>query len=164
MYGSTSSNDASKTYYALIGPNISALANSVSVTNGGATVTGTGLTSIVAGDELLVNGLAYNVASVAADGTSLVLAHAYTGVTASGLSASYDHSPKEGSYYTVTASTTNSVTVNLNNDSLGTVTAGTTVSLIPYWTRSSRPSRPAMQARHTSLRPPPQTRAATRKS
>ena len=134
VYGSSTSNDPSKTYYAIIGPNVTALASAVSVTNASTTVTGSGLGSIVAGDELLVNSLAYNVASVAADGNSLVLAHAYTGTTSSGLSASYDHSPKEGSYYTVTANDASSVTVNLNNDTLSAVTAGTTVSLIPYWT------------------------------
>ena len=134
VYGSSTENDASKTYYAIIGPNITALANPVSVTNASTTVTGSGLTNIATGDELLVSGLAYNVASVSGDGTSLVIDHPYTGTTASGLSASYDHSPKEGCYYTVTANDASTVTVNLNNDSLGAVTAGTTVSLIPYWT------------------------------
>ncbi len=122
-----------KTYYAIIGPLLTNLANTVSVTNGSTTVTGSGFTPILAGDELLVNGLAYNVASVTSD-TALVLSRAYTGTTASGLSASYDRSPKEGSYYTVTANSTGALTVNLNGDSLSTVAAGTTVSLIPYWT------------------------------
>ena len=133
VYGSTTSNDVSKTYYAIIGPNVTPLANPVSVSSGSATVTGSGFTAIAAGDEFLVNGLAYNVAAVASD-TSLTLSDVYAGATASGLSASYDHSPKEGSYYTVTANGTNAVTVNLNGDTLSAVAAGTTVSLIPYWT------------------------------
>lgn len=123
----------SNTYYAIIGPLLTSLANTVSVTNGSTTVTGSGFTPIAQGDEILVNGLAYNVASVTND-TTLVLARAYTGTTASGLSTSYNHSPKEGSYYTVTANGTNTLTVTLNGDSLSTVAAGTSVSLIPYWT------------------------------
>ncbi len=104
------------------------------MTNGSTAVTATaGLSGIVAGDELVVNGLAYNVASVTSD-TALTLSRAFTGTTASGQTATYDHSPKEGAYYTVTDNGTNTLTVNLNGDSLSTVTAGTTVSLIPYWT------------------------------
>lgn len=123
----------SNTYYAIIGPLLTSLTGTVSVTNGSTTVTGSGFTPIVQGDELLVNGLAYNVASVTSD-SALVLSRAYTGTTATGLSASYDHSPKEGSYYTVTANGSNTLTVNLNGDSLSTVATGTSVSLIPYWT------------------------------
>ena len=124
----------SNTYYAIIGPNIATISGTVTVTNGSTAVTATaGLSSMVAGDELVVNGLAYNVASVTSD-TAAVLSRAYTGTTGSGLTATFDHSPKEGSYYTVTANGTNSLTVNLNGDSLGTVAAGTSVSLIPYWT------------------------------
>ena len=123
----------SNTYYAIIGPMLTSLANTVSVTNGSTAVTGSGFTPIVAGDELIVNGLAYNVASVASD-TALTLSRAFTGTTATGQTASYDHSPKEGSYYTVTANGTNTLTVNLNGDSLSTVAANTSVSLIPYWT------------------------------
>ena len=136
VYGVNSSGatgETSKTYYAIVGPKITALANPVSVTNGSTAVTGSGFSSIAGGDELLVNGLAYPVQTVSGD-TSLTLTRNYTGATASGLSASYDHSPKEGCYYTVTASGSNTVTVNLNGDSLGMVAAGTTVSLIPYWT------------------------------
>ena len=127
----------SNTYYAIIGPNIAPISGTVSLTNGTTAVTATsGLSSMVPGDELLVNGLAYNVASVTSD-TAAVLSRAYTGSTGSGLAATYDHSPKEGSYYTVTASGTNTLTVNLNGDSLSTVAAGTSVSLIPYWTLST---------------------------
>ncbi len=113
---------------------LTTVSGTVSVTNGSTAVTATqGLSGIAAGDELIVNGLAYNVASVTSD-TALTLSRAFTGTTASGQTATYDHSPKEGSYYTVTANGTNSLTVNLNGDSLGTVSAGTTVTLIPYWT------------------------------
>jgi uncharacterized protein (TIGR02597 family) len=123
----------SNTYYAIIGSNPITITGAVSVTNGSTTVTGSGFTPIAVGDEIVVNGLAYNVAAVASD-TSLTISRAYTGTTASGLTATYDHSPKEGCYYTVTANGTNSLTVNLNGDSLTTVAAGTSVSLIPYWT------------------------------
>ncbi len=122
-----------KTYYAIIGPLLTSLTGTVSVTNNSATVTGSGFTPIAQGDELLVNGLAYNVASVTSD-TALILSRVYTGSTASGASASYNHSPKEGSYYTVTANGTNTLTVNLNGDSLSAVATGTSLSLIPYWT------------------------------
>ena len=123
----------SNTYYAIIGPMLTSLTGTVSVTNGSTAVTGSGFTPIVAGDELIVNGLAYNVASVTSD-AALVLSRAFTGATVTGQSASYDHSPKEGSYYTVTANGTNTLTVNLNGDSLSIVAANTSVSLIPYWT------------------------------
>ena len=122
-----------KTYYAIIGPLLTSLTGTVSVTNGSTAVTGSGFTPIAQGDELVVSGLAYNVASVTSD-TALVLSRAYTGTTATGQTASYDHSPKEGSYYTVTANGTNTLTVNLNGDSLSTVATGTSLSLIPYWT------------------------------
>ena len=124
----------SNTYYAIIGPMLTTVSGTVVATNGSTDITATaGLSSIAAGDELIINGLAYNVASVNSD-TDLTLSRAYTGTTGSGLTATYDHSPKEGSYYTVSANGTNSLTVNLNGDSLGTVAAGTSVTLIPYWT------------------------------
>ena len=124
----------SNTYYAIIGPLLTTISGTVTATNGSTAIAATaGLSNIVAGDELIVNGLAYNVASKTSD-TALTLSRAYTGTSGSGLTATYDHSPKEGSYYTVTANGTNTVTVNLNGDSLSTVTAGTTVTLIPYWT------------------------------
>ena len=123
----------SNTYYAIVGPLVTALSGTVSVTNGSMAVTGSGFTPIAQGDELIVNGLAYNVASVTSD-TALVLTRAYTGTTATGQSASYDHSPKEGSFYTVSANDSSTLTVNLNGDSLSSVAANTSVSLIPYWT------------------------------
>ena len=124
----------SNTYYAIIGPLLNTVSGTVTVNNGSTAVTATaGLSGVVAGDEFIVNGLAYNVASVTSD-TALVLSRVYTGTSGAGLAATYDHSPKEGSYYTVTANGTNSLTVNLNGDSLSTVTAGTSVTLIPYWT------------------------------
>ncbi len=137
----------SSTYYAIIGPNLATVSGTVTVTNASTAVTATaGLSGIKANDELIVNGLAYNVASVTSD-TALVLSRAFTGTSASGQTATYDHSPKEGSYYTVTDNGTNSLTVNLNGDSLSTVTAGTTVSLIPYWTLSTAfPSSAAYDA------------------
>lgn len=128
-----------KTYYAIIGPNFAAVTGTVNVTNGSTAITGTGTaftTQVVAGDELLVNG---NVATVAAvtSANSLTLASNFIGPTASGATATFDHSPKEGSYYTVTANGTNSLTVNLNGDSLSTIATSignTSVTLIPYWT------------------------------
>ena len=124
----------SNTYYAIVGPMLTTVSGTVSVTNGSTAVTATaGLSGIATGDELIVNGLAYNVASVTSD-TALTLSRAFTGTTATGQTATYDHSPKEGSYYTVTANSTNSLMVNLNGDSLSAVAAGTTVTLIPYWT------------------------------
>ena len=126
----------SNTYYAIIGPLLTSLAGTVNVTNGSTGVTGSGFSAIVAGDELIINGLAYNIASITSD-TALVLSRAYTGVTATGQNASYDHSPKEGCYYTVTANDTNTLTVNLNGDSLSTVATNPSVSLIPYWTLST---------------------------
>ncbi len=124
----------SNTYYAIIGPLINTVSGTVSVTNGSNAITATaGLSGLTAGDEIIVNGLAYNVASVT-DDNDAVLSRAYTGTTGTGLTATYDHSPKEGSYYTVTANGTNTLTVNLNGDSLSAVAAGTSVTLIPYWT------------------------------
>ena len=124
----------SNTYYAIIGPMLTTVSGTVTVTNGSTAVTATaGLSGIAVGDEFTVNGLAYNVASVT-DDTDLVLSRAYTGTSGSGLTATYDHSPKEGSYYTVTANGTNSLTVNLNGDSISAVAASTSVTLIPYWT------------------------------
>lgn len=124
----------SNTYYAIIGPLLNTVSGTVTATNGSTAITATaGLSGIAVGDELVLSGLAYNVASVTND-TALTLSRAFTGTSASGLSASYDHSPKEGSYYTVTANGTNTLTVNLNGDTLSAVAANTTVSLIPYWT------------------------------
>ncbi len=123
----------SNTYYAIIGPLLNTVSGTVSATNGSNAITATaGLSSVAVGDEIIVSGLAYNVASVTSD-TAAVLSRAYTGTTGSYI-VSYDHSPKEGSYYTVTANTANTLTVNLNGDTLSAVAAGTTVTLIPYWT------------------------------
>ncbi len=123
----------SNTYYAIIGPLLNTVSGTVTATNGSNAITATaGLSSVAVGDEIIVSGLAYNVASVTSD-TAAVLSRAYTGTTGSYI-VSYDHSPKEGSYYTVTANTANTLTVSLNGDSLSTVAAGTTVTLIPYWT------------------------------
>ena len=117
-----------------MGPNISPVSGTVTATNGSTAITATaGLSGIVAGDEFVVNGLAYNVASVTSD-TALVLSRAFTGTSGSGLAATYDHSPKEGSYYTVTDNGSNTLSVTLNGDSLASVAANTSVSLIPYWT------------------------------
>ena len=122
------------TYYAIIGPLLTTVSGTVTATNGSTAITATaGLSGIAVGDELIVNGLAYNVASVISD-TALTLSRAFTGTTGSGLTATYDHSPKEGSYYTVTANGTNSLTVSLNGDSISAVAVGTSVTLIPYWT------------------------------
>jgi uncharacterized protein (TIGR02597 family) len=126
----------SSTYYAIIGPDATTLTGTVSVTNGMAAVTGSGTlftSQLAVNDELLVSGLAYNVSAIASD-TALTLSRAFTGTSGAGLTATGDHSPQEGSYFTVTANDTNSLTVNLNGDSLSSVAAGTSVSLIPYWT------------------------------
>ena len=63
-------NVQSNTYYVSVGPNLTTLTGTVSVTNGSAVVTGTGTnftnpTQIAVNDELLVGGLAYNVLSIA---------------------------------------------------------------------------------------------------
>ena len=42
--------------------------------------------------------------------------------------------PKEGAIYTITANGANTLTLNLNGDSISAVPAGTSVSVIPYWT------------------------------
>ena len=42
--------------------------------------------------------------------------------------------PKEGSFYTITANSTNTLTVNLNGDDLSSVPANTQLTIIPYWT------------------------------
>jgi uncharacterized protein (TIGR02597 family) len=126
----------SNTYYAIVGPNPATVTGTVSVTNGSTAVTGSGTaftSQIAVNDELVVNGLAYSVSAVPSS-TSLTLARAYAGSSAAAVSATYDHSPKEGSWYTVTANGTNTLTVNLNGDSLGAVAAGTTISLVPFWT------------------------------
>jgi uncharacterized protein (TIGR02597 family) len=126
----------SNTYYAIIGPNPAALTGTLTMTNGSTAVTGDGTAftaQVAAGDEFLVNGLAYNVTAILSD-TSLTLSDAYTGASATGLTAADDHSPKEGCFYTVTANGTNTLTVDLNGDSLSTVVPGTLVSLIAYWT------------------------------
>ncbi len=54
--------------------------------------------------------------------------------TLSGLTATFDHSPYEGRFYQVASNSANSVTVNLNGDTLSSVMAGTQVSIVPYWT------------------------------
>jgi uncharacterized protein (TIGR02597 family) len=126
----------SNTYYAIIGSNLTALTGTIGVTNGTTAVTGSGTsftTQTAVGDELQVNGLAYNVSAIASD-AALTLSRAYTGATAAGLSAQNDHSPGEGSYFTITGNGTNTLTVNLNGDSLSAVAAGTSLSIIPYWT------------------------------
>lgn len=129
------------TYYLFIGPLPLALNGTVSVTNGSATVTGTGTTfttSLVVGDILTINGTNYPISAIASNG-SLTLGRNYTDTTAngtviSGLSILYDHSPKEGNFYTITGNDATSVSVNLNGDTLSNVVVGTAVKIIPYWT------------------------------
>jgi uncharacterized protein (TIGR02597 family) len=129
------------TYYLFIGPLPLPLNGTVSVTNGSATVTGTGTTfttTLVVGDILTINGTNYPISAIASN-TSLTLSRNFTDTTAngtviSGLSALYDHSPKEGNFYTITGNDATSVTVNLNGDSLSNVVVGTMVKIIPYWT------------------------------
>ena len=128
-----------KTYYAIIGPNFATLTGTLSATNGSTSVTGVGTsftTQVTAGDELLVNGTVATVAQVTS-ATALTLTSNFIGTTVAGATATFDHSPKEGSYYTVSANTANSLTVNLNGDSLSAVASNvgnTSVTLIPYWT------------------------------
>lgn len=42
--------------------------------------------------------------------------------------------PKEGSIYTITANTANTLTLNVNGDNVSIVSEGTQISIIPYWT------------------------------
>jgi uncharacterized protein (TIGR02597 family) len=42
--------------------------------------------------------------------------------------------PKEGSFYKITASSTNTLTVNLNGDDISSVPPNTQLTIIPYWT------------------------------
>jgi uncharacterized protein (TIGR02597 family) len=44
---------------------------------------------------------------------------------------------KEGNYYTVTGNTTNTVTLDLNGDTLTGLAAGDRVMVVPYWTLST---------------------------
>ena len=130
------SGSQSNTYYAIIGPLNATLTGTLTATNGSVTVTGSGTTfgtDVKVGDALTINGAVYTVAAVNST-TTLTLDKVFAGTTASALSATYDHSPKEGSYYTVTANDAGTLTVNLNGDSLASVAAGTSVSVIPYWT------------------------------
>lgn len=133
VYGNTASNDVHKTYYVIVGPKSAVLTPTLSVTNGSPTATASAtLTEPVVGDTVTVAGYTFTVAVVS--GTTLTLDRAFPGTTAGGLAATYNHSPSEGRFYTVTANDAGSLTVNLNGDSLGNVVAGTQVSVIPYWT------------------------------
>ena len=57
--------------------------------------------------------------------------------------------PKEGGFYTVTANGTNTLTVDLNGDSLATVQPDTRLTLIPYWTLGT--AFPASDMGHSFL-------------
>lgn len=123
------------TYYAIIGPKNAALSPTLSVTNGSTAATASGALpgDLFKGDTVTVGGHTFTVAAVS--GTSLTLDRAFPDATANGLAGTYNHSPSEGRFYTVSANDAGSLTVNLNGDSLApNVTAGTQVSVIPYWT------------------------------
>ncbi len=132
--GAVAPNDGHKTYYVIIGPKNVALTPTLSVTNASATATASAAlpTDLLAGDTVTVAGYTFTVSAVS--GTTLTLDRVYPGTTASGQAATYNHSPSEGRFYTVTTNDAGSLTVNLNGDSLANVTAGTQVSVIPYWT------------------------------
>ena len=153
-----------KTYYAIVGPNNNTLAGTVSVTNNSKTVTGTGttFTNLAKGDVINVNGYVGVVDSVAS-ATSLTLVSNFIGATATGASATFNRSPKEGSYYTVTSNGTNTLTVALNGDSLAAVASAvgnTTVTLIPYWTLGTAfPASDAGVSYAASPNPNPRNRA-----
>ena len=68
--------------------------------------------------------------------TAATTTNTATPFTLSGLTATYDHSPYEGRWYMVTANDANTVTVNLNGDTLpaSLASAGTQVSIVPCWT------------------------------
>ncbi len=71
------------------------LTGTVSVTNGSATVTGTGTlftTQLVVNDLLFISGAGYRVAAIV-NNTSLTLTTAYAGITASGLTATKTPTP-----------------------------------------------------------------------
>ena len=126
-----------KTYYAIIGPKNVALTSTLSVTNNSTAVTASATlpADFAVGDTVTVAGYTFTVAAVS--GTTVTIDRAYPGTSATGQAATYNHSPSEGRFYTVTTNDTGSLTVNLNGDSLSNVTAGTQVSVIPYWTFGS---------------------------
>jgi len=128
-------------YYVLIGPNPVALAGTVSTTQGSKTITGTGTafsTAVHVGDVLILNGISYyKVTGVTSDTSLTVLAAAST--TASGITAGVSAAgtnPKEGCYYQIVSNTPTSLTVTLPlvGDSITSLSAGTQVSVIPFWT------------------------------
>ena len=123
-----------KTYYAIIGPKNVALTPTLSVTSGSPTVTVSAAlpADFAVGDTVTVAGYTFTVAAIS--GTTVTLDRNYPGTTASSQAATYNHSPSEGRFYTVSTNDAGSLTVNLNGDSLSTVTAGTQVSVMPYWT------------------------------
>ena len=133
-------------FYLSVGPNPAALTGTITVTQNSATVAGVGTaftTQLFVGDRLSfndgVNQLSYTVTAIASD-ASLTIDRAFadsTATTTSGLPATYDYSPYEGRFYPVTANDASTVTVNLGNDNLTALAAGTQVSIIPYWTLST---------------------------
>ena len=141
-----SGNVSGTTYYALIGPNPVALQGTVTTSSNSNVITGvgtlfqTGTTPVNAGDTLIVNGYSvFTVTGVSSDTSLTVSAPANTGTNAtiSGLSASVSSAstnPNEGRIYTILASDSNSITLNLNGDTIASVGAGTQIQIIPYWT------------------------------
>jgi uncharacterized protein (TIGR02597 family) len=146
VYNPTGSPAVTDNFYLSIGPLPVALSGTLSVTENSATVTGSGTafgTQVLVGDRLSINDgynqISFTVTAVASP-TSLTIDRLFldaaagsTGATLPNLAATYDHSPYEGRWYMITANGTNTVTVNLNGDTLASVAAGTEVSIIPFW-------------------------------
>lgn len=127
------------TYYALVGPNPVALAGTVATVAGTNVITGSATTftsQVHANDTLIVNSYGvYTVTAVNSDTSLTVSVPALTstsGLTATDSAASAN--PNEGRLYTITANDTQSITVNLNGDTISAVAAGTQITIIPYWT------------------------------
>ncbi|MBV9657787.1 MAG: TIGR02597 family protein [Verrucomicrobia bacterium] len=143
---STAPNDGHKSYYAIIGPKNVALTSTLAVANNSTSVTASTAWpgDLAVGDTVTITGSANGATTPAVNytftvaalptTTTLTLDRAYPGNTDSALAATYNHSPSEGRFYTVTTNDSGSLTLSLNGDSLDNVTTGTQVSVIPYWT------------------------------
>jgi len=127
-----------KTYYVEIGGVVTAIAGTVSTTGVDNVVTGVGTTfttAVAVGNGLIINGSYFVVASIVSD-TSLTTT-VPSRVAASAATASVSVSPNEGRIYTVTANDASSLTIALNGDSISSIQANTSISIIPYWTLNS---------------------------
>ena len=126
------------TYLALIGSKLTALAGVLTGTAGSQTISGSGtafLSQVSVGDGLVFNSGYYVVTAISSDNALVVNIPVASSI--SGVSASVSKSPKEGSFYTVTANSANTLTLDLAGDSLSGVAASTKITLIPQWTLSA---------------------------